>query len=667
MNRQPSADLAALLGRPYRYIRLEWRVRALRCCACAPASSRSSATAWRRWASCSRCWPTSPPTRGWCAIFVMTSDVPRVFNFGGDLALFVLLVRAARYRFAEAVRPALRRPGVVDGERRRARRAHDRAGAGRHARRRARVGAAVPQGHLRAQRAGRLPRGAVQPVPRHGRVELHDPQGRLRGRQRDDPVGPARTPPTSCYDAGWSTSSSTTATARRRSISVVRAVDPRLRGTLAALHAQRHAAPIAYESLLAIVDQWAETALQLTDRDLRLMERLARAQARKAGGADEGAVEEIKRFELETAWGEERREHRLGRPPHRQHRVGRAPRIRPRWRESQSRRQPDVGRYSHRAALLARVRLRQVGVHAGGERLRRVLVEGVGRQRDDRHPRQAAAAPRVRGAAGSRRSRRAPASGSPSAPGRPGWRASSSSACDAVARPRSTSTPKRLAASRCAIMRLTEVVLDHQHGARQARRLVERRQSPSRSAAPAAGEGSRRSVSAKRKRRAAAELALDLDRPPIASTMRWLIARPSPVPPRRPAARAVDLVEGLEHALHRLGRHADAGVAHLEAHAAPAVAARACGVRRSVTPPRSVNLMALPTRLSSTCFRRCASPTTAVGHRRARCRAAASAPWLSALARNSAATDAGDRVQRHRRAASGAACRPRSSSGRARR
>jgi DSF synthase len=37
------------------------------------------------------------------------------------------------------------------------------------------------------------------------------------------------------------------------------------------------------------------------------MERLARAQARKAGGADEGAVEEIKRLELESAWGGERR------------------------------------------------------------------------------------------------------------------------------------------------------------------------------------------------------------------------------------------------------------------------------------------------------------------------------------------------------------------------
>ena len=39
------------------------------------------------------------------------------------------------------------------------------------------------------------------------------------------------------------------------------------------------------------------------------MERLARAQVRKAGGAEEGAVEEIKRMELDTAWGEERSGH----------------------------------------------------------------------------------------------------------------------------------------------------------------------------------------------------------------------------------------------------------------------------------------------------------------------------------------------------------------------
>jgi enoyl-CoA hydratase/carnithine racemase len=87
---------------------------------------------------------------------------------------------------------------------------------------------------------------------------------------------------------------------------VLREVDPRHRGTLAALRARRLVAPITLEQLTAVVDQWAESALGLTDRDLRLMERLARAQARKAGGADEGAVEEIKRMELETAWGERR-------------------------------------------------------------------------------------------------------------------------------------------------------------------------------------------------------------------------------------------------------------------------------------------------------------------------------------------------------------------------
>ena len=87
---------------------------------------------------------------------------------------------------------------------------------------------------------------------------------------------------------------------------VVRSVHPRLRGTLAALQARSLVAPITYESLLAVVDQWTEAAMTLTDRDLRLMERLARAQVRKAGGGDEGAVEEIKRLELDTAWGEER-------------------------------------------------------------------------------------------------------------------------------------------------------------------------------------------------------------------------------------------------------------------------------------------------------------------------------------------------------------------------
>jgi DSF synthase len=87
---------------------------------------------------------------------------------------------------------------------------------------------------------------------------------------------------------------------------VVRSAHPKLRGILAALQARRVAAPIAYESLQTVVEHWAVSALRLKDRDLRLMERLARAQVRKVGGAGEGAVEEIKKIELDTAWGFER-------------------------------------------------------------------------------------------------------------------------------------------------------------------------------------------------------------------------------------------------------------------------------------------------------------------------------------------------------------------------
>lgn len=53
----------------------------------------------------------------------------------------------------------------------------------------------------------------------------------------------------------------------------------------------------------------------LSERDLRLMEWLACAQARKVGGADEGAVEEIKRIEFDTAWsGEREARHVAGAP-----------------------------------------------------------------------------------------------------------------------------------------------------------------------------------------------------------------------------------------------------------------------------------------------------------------------------------------------------------------
>jgi DSF synthase len=58
---------------------------------------------------------------------------------------------------------------------------------------------------------------------------------------------------------------------------------------------------------MSIVERWTANSLNLTERDLKLMERLARAQVRKGTrGMSEGAVEEIKRVELDRAWGEER-------------------------------------------------------------------------------------------------------------------------------------------------------------------------------------------------------------------------------------------------------------------------------------------------------------------------------------------------------------------------
>ena len=139
--------------------------------------------------------------------------------------------------------------------------------------------------------------------------------------------------------------------------------------------------------------------MALTNRDLRLMERLARAQARKAGGADEGAVEEIKRIELDTAWGEERtRRHGVGRGAHRHHRGGR--RSSSRHRRSAERTgcaQPSHSQADkHLAQLVAGVGLGQVGVHAGRQRLRGVFVERVGGQRHDRHAGQAERASRSR-------------------------------------------------------------------------------------------------------------------------------------------------------------------------------------------------------------------------------------------------------------------------------
>ncbi len=296
--------MAGLLGRPYKTIRLEWSsdLRLLRVRTCVKPIQCYSLAAMGELHQMLADITANP---GLLRHFVMTSDVPGVFNFGGDLALFVLLVRA----------------GDIESLRLYGRRCVDLVWWMENA---ANLGV-----HTTVLSQGDTLGGGLESVLPFHKVIFE------RSAQAGFPeVLFNLFPGMGAWDftirkAGFAVASEMILSGRlysaeelhyRRVVDlvvddgageaaverVVREVDPRHRGTVAALRAQRLAAPIEYDRLLAIVDQWAESALGLTDRDLRLMERLARAQARKAGGADEGAVEEIKRMELENAWGERR-------------------------------------------------------------------------------------------------------------------------------------------------------------------------------------------------------------------------------------------------------------------------------------------------------------------------------------------------------------------------
>jgi len=304
MNDSNGARLAALMTRPYKYLRLEWspEYSALRLRTCVKPIQCYSLAAMTELQRVLNDIAESP---GLVRHFVMTSDVPGIFNFGGDLSLFVLLIRA---RDVESLRMYGRR--CVD----------------------------LVWWMENASKMGVHTTVLVQGDTLGGGLESVMPFHKVifeRSAQAGFPEVLFNLFPGmgawnfTIRKAGFSIANEMILSGRlytaeqlqRRQLvdvvvedgegeaaieATIQAVNPRLRGTLAALEARRHAAPVTYEALMAIVDQWTTTALQLTDRDLRLMERLARAQARKVGGAADGAVDELKRIELDSAWGEER-------------------------------------------------------------------------------------------------------------------------------------------------------------------------------------------------------------------------------------------------------------------------------------------------------------------------------------------------------------------------
>jgi DSF synthase len=305
MRHESQAQLAALITRPYKYLRLEWNpeLAALRVRTCVkPIQCYSLAGI----AEMQRVLDDIEGNPGLVQHLVLTSDVTGVFNFGGDLSLFVLLIRA---RDIDSLRLYGRR--CIDMlwwlETAAARGVHttvlvqgDTLGGGLESvmpfhkiifERSAQAGfpevlfnlfPGMGAWNLVIRKAGyAVANEMILSGKLYSAEELQ--RFRLVDAVVDDGHGEA------AIDE------------------VLAGVHPRLRGTLAALEARRLASPITYEMLSEIVELWTRTALTLTDRDLRLMERLARAQARRAGdiGAD-GAVAEIKRMELDSAWGEEK-------------------------------------------------------------------------------------------------------------------------------------------------------------------------------------------------------------------------------------------------------------------------------------------------------------------------------------------------------------------------
>jgi DSF synthase len=308
MNIKTLTQSPSLLSRPYKYLRLDWseELSVLRLRTCVKPIQCYSLAGLSEIQSVLNDISAHP---GLVRHFVFTSDVNGVFNFGGDLSLFVLLVRAQDidslrmygrrcveliWWMENAANLGVHTTVLVQG---------DTLGGG--------LESVLPFHKVVFERSAQA--GFPEVL-----FNLFPGMGAWNYTIRKSGFAIANEMILSgrLYSADE--------LYRRRMVDVVsedgegelavdqllRQIDPRLRGTLAALQAQRVAAPITKESLMLIVDQWAESALALTNRDLRLMERLARAQARKVGGDDEaGAVEELKRMELDTAWGEERSSH----------------------------------------------------------------------------------------------------------------------------------------------------------------------------------------------------------------------------------------------------------------------------------------------------------------------------------------------------------------------
>jgi DSF synthase len=300
MNLETSSEARPWLERPYKYLQLEWdpalsllhmktRVRPIQCYSLAVM------------AEIHQVFTDISSNFGYVRHLVMSSDTPGVFNFGGDLSLFVLLIRARDLESLQmygqrcielvwwmetASQRGVHTVVLVQG---------DALGGG--------LESVLPYHKVIFERSaqGGYPEVLFNLFPGMGAWNFTIRKAGFAVANEMILSGRIYTAEELHFrklvDMVVEDGEGETTVQQ-----VVRSVHPRLRGILAALEARRVAALITYESLNEIVNQWAATAMTLTDRDLRLMERLARAQVRKIGGFGDGAIEEIKQLELSIAW-----------------------------------------------------------------------------------------------------------------------------------------------------------------------------------------------------------------------------------------------------------------------------------------------------------------------------------------------------------------------------
>ena len=233
--------------------------------------------------------------------FSLVSDVPGVFNFGGDLALFVLLARAKDVESLRMYgRKCLDLVWWMEGAAERgiytlACVQGDALGGG--------LEAALPFHNVVAERSaqGGFPEVLFNLFPGMGAWDFVTRRASVRIAQQMIPSGKTYGAP-ELHELGLVDTVAEDGKGLATVAGIVDSVQPRLRGTLAALRVKSRLAAISRDLLDSTVDEWAAAALTLSDRDLRLMERLARAQLKKVGGdATGGAIDELKKMELEHA------------------------------------------------------------------------------------------------------------------------------------------------------------------------------------------------------------------------------------------------------------------------------------------------------------------------------------------------------------------------------